>query len=185
MCFIHLSPFYALSLLKKISTRKNEEHRQALNEGKQWHIPFWPDLEEKFWFLSYRHFIDSPYHYRIAPPLGALKNQDNDICQLFMLSKNSFSDSSPHESLFLAKTRIVHCIVGIPLNGFSIQVLHPQVIWLNLACVCYPEIMHSIELWLFVDLYLYVMHYVRVVHALFHSVHTTFEVGFIISNSHF
>lgn len=121
MRFIHLSPFYPLSLLKKMSTRKNEEHRLALNEGKQWHIPFWPDMEEKIWFSSYRHFIASPYHYRIAPSLGALKNQDNDICQLFMLSKKSFSDFSPHESLFLAKTRIVHCIVGIPLNGFSLS----------------------------------------------------------------
>ena len=181
MCFIHLSPFYALSLLKKMSTRKNEEHRLALNEGKQWHIPFWPDMEEKIWFLSCRHFIDSPYHYRIAPPLGALKNQDNDICQLFMLSKNSFSDSSPHESLFLAKTRIVHCIVGIPLNRFSLS----SDLTRSGLCVCYPEIMHSIKLCLFIDLYLYVMHYVRVVHALFHSVHTTFEVGFIISNSYF
>ena len=45
MLYIHLSPFYLLSLLKKMSTRKNEEHRLALNEGKQWRIPFWPDLE--------------------------------------------------------------------------------------------------------------------------------------------
>ena len=131
MLFIHLSPFYPWSLLKKMSTRKNEEHRLALNEGKQWHIPFWPDMEKKILFSSYRHFIALPYHYRIAPPLGALKNQDNAICQLFMVSKKSFSDSSPHESVFLAKTWIIHCIVGLPLNGFSLEV-----IWLDLAsCV--------------------------------------------------